>query len=141
MAHVTCLAAARHELLKRHGWDVEQNGLSGAPAIRVLASNRHGSIERAVRLLDLGARKVQDLGRRVEFRLDSNLRQPVLNQTGLRGRYEAKLEMALDLPGLVTAEPENTALISSVGRLKLEKRRVPVHLLIIDHIERNSGAN
>src|ERR1044072_2674708 len=30
MAHVTCLAAARHALLSKHGWDVERDGLYGA---------------------------------------------------------------------------------------------------------------
>ncbi len=55
MAHVTCLAAARHALLKRAGWDVERKGLSGAPPIRILSgSDRHGSVERAVRFLGLG---------------------------------------------------------------------------------------
>ena len=38
MAHVTCLAAARHRLLKRQGWDVEEAGLVGAPAIRIITS-------------------------------------------------------------------------------------------------------
>jgi glutamate/tyrosine decarboxylase-like PLP-dependent enzyme len=62
MAHVTCFAAARHALLRRHGWDSEHDGLSGAPRIRVLSSGeRHGSIERAVRLLGLGSRCVVDL--------------------------------------------------------------------------------
>jgi len=55
MAHFTCLAAARHALLERCGGDVEQNGLFGAPPIRILCSDqRHGSIERAVRYLGLG---------------------------------------------------------------------------------------
>src|SRR5580658_7932984 len=31
MAHVTCLAAARHALLERRGWNVEERGLNGAP--------------------------------------------------------------------------------------------------------------
>jgi len=61
MAHATCLAAARHELLRQRNWDVEHDGLSGAPRIRVLASNRHGSVERAVRLLGIGERNVTDL--------------------------------------------------------------------------------
>jgi glutamate/tyrosine decarboxylase-like PLP-dependent enzyme len=55
MAHVTCLAAARHSLLARRGWDVQQQGLYGAPPIRILTSaERHGSIDRALRLLGLG---------------------------------------------------------------------------------------
>jgi glutamate/tyrosine decarboxylase-like PLP-dependent enzyme len=61
MAHVTCLAAARHALLKEKGWDVERNGLCGAPPIRVLASNRHGSVERAIRLLGIGEDNAFDL--------------------------------------------------------------------------------
>ena len=55
MAHFTCLAAARHAVLERCGWDVEQKGLFGAPPIRVLSSDQHhGSIERALRHLGLG---------------------------------------------------------------------------------------
>ena len=55
MAHATCLAAARHALLAERGWDVEERGLYGAPPIRILSSDqRHGSFERAVRLLGLG---------------------------------------------------------------------------------------
>ena len=61
MAHATCLAAARHALLERQGWDVERKGLNGAPPIRVLSGQRHGSIERAVRLLGLGSDSVCDL--------------------------------------------------------------------------------
>jgi aromatic-L-amino-acid decarboxylase len=62
MAHVTCLAAARHRLLMRAGWDVEEQGLAGAPAIRILTSSeRHGSIERAVRILGFGKRAVTAL--------------------------------------------------------------------------------
>lgn len=55
MAHFTCLAAARHALLRDRGWDVECDGLYGAPMIRVLATEHcHGSIERALRFLGIG---------------------------------------------------------------------------------------
>ncbi len=55
MAHVTCLSAARHALLAKRGWDVKSQGLYGAPPIRILTSSeRHGSFERAVRLLGFG---------------------------------------------------------------------------------------
>lgn len=62
MAHVTGLAAARHAVLTRHGWNVHEDGLHGAPPIRILTSeHRHGSIDRAVRLLGLGSRSLQAL--------------------------------------------------------------------------------
>src|SRR4029450_90159 len=35
MAHVTCLAAARHHVLAAQGWDVGERGLAGAPPVRV----------------------------------------------------------------------------------------------------------
>jgi aromatic-L-amino-acid decarboxylase len=62
MAHVTCLAAARHHLLEQRGWNVEERGLSGSPTIRILASDqRHGSVDRAVRLLGLGTANMEYL--------------------------------------------------------------------------------
>ncbi len=62
MAHVTCLAAARHSVLAARGWDVAQKGLGGAPRIRILASaDRHGSVDRAVRLLGFGAEAIVSL--------------------------------------------------------------------------------
>jgi glutamate/tyrosine decarboxylase-like PLP-dependent enzyme len=56
MAHVTGLAAARSAVLARVGWNVEQDGLAGAPRIRVLVGGRrHVTIDRALRLLGLGS--------------------------------------------------------------------------------------
>jgi glutamate/tyrosine decarboxylase-like PLP-dependent enzyme len=70
MAHVTCLAAARHSLLARRDWDIEAKGLYGAPPIRLLSSNvRHASFGRAVRLLGLGHANVVDLPVDAEGRL------------------------------------------------------------------------
>ena len=70
MAHVTCLAAARHALLERRGWDVGQQGLSGAPKIRIISSDqRHGSFERAVRPLGLGTGNVEYLASDSDVRL------------------------------------------------------------------------
>jgi glutamate/tyrosine decarboxylase-like PLP-dependent enzyme len=60
MAHVTALAAARHAVLARAGWDVGRDGLSGAPRIRVLAGEeRHITVDRALRLLGLGTSSVE----------------------------------------------------------------------------------
>jgi glutamate/tyrosine decarboxylase-like PLP-dependent enzyme len=55
VAHTTALAAARNHLLGQVGHDVERDGLVGAPPIRVVAgAKRHGTIDRALRLLGLG---------------------------------------------------------------------------------------
>ena len=56
MANATALAAARHAVLEKKGWDVEAKGLQGAPVIRVLANaHHHSSVTRALRLLGLGS--------------------------------------------------------------------------------------
>jgi glutamate/tyrosine decarboxylase-like PLP-dependent enzyme len=55
MAHATALAAARNHVLAEVGWDVEQQGLAGAPPIRVLAGEKvHSTLPRALRLIGLG---------------------------------------------------------------------------------------
>jgi glutamate/tyrosine decarboxylase-like PLP-dependent enzyme len=70
MAHVTCLAAARHALLAKQGIDVETDGLSGSPAIRILTSTeKHGTIVRAVRLLGLGEKNLISLQSDADGRL------------------------------------------------------------------------
>jgi glutamate/tyrosine decarboxylase-like PLP-dependent enzyme len=54
-ANTTCLAAARHAVLAKAGWDVEGDGLIGAPPIRILCGEQaHATIDTALRLLGLG---------------------------------------------------------------------------------------
>jgi glutamate/tyrosine decarboxylase-like PLP-dependent enzyme len=60
MAHATALAAARNHLLAKAGHDVERDGLAGGPPIRVIAgAKRHGTLDRALRLLGLGTASVR----------------------------------------------------------------------------------
>ncbi|MFZ0593409.1 MAG: aminotransferase class V-fold PLP-dependent enzyme [Bryobacteraceae bacterium] len=60
MANFTALAAARHRVLSDVGWDVEANGLFGAPGIDVLVGDEaHYTINLALRLLGLGAGRVR----------------------------------------------------------------------------------
>lgn len=55
-ANTVSLAAARHSVLAAAGWDVEHDGLLGAPRVRVVANGeRHITIDRSLRLLGLGA--------------------------------------------------------------------------------------
>ena len=56
MAHVTCLAAARQGVYERAGWDLREQGLAGAPPLRVVVgASRHVTVTRALRLLGIGA--------------------------------------------------------------------------------------
>src|SRR5215210_5636384 len=55
MANFTALAAARHGVLEAAGWDVEAEGLAGAPPVRIVAGEeRHVTIDRALRFLGFG---------------------------------------------------------------------------------------
>ncbi len=59
MATLTALAAARHALLARAGWDVEADGLFGAPELRVVVGDEvHVTVVKALALLGLGRDRV-----------------------------------------------------------------------------------
>jgi glutamate/tyrosine decarboxylase-like PLP-dependent enzyme len=59
MANFTALAAARHALLARAGWDVESEGLFGAPPITVVVGEEvHPSLLKALGMLGLGRKRV-----------------------------------------------------------------------------------
>ena len=59
MANFMCLAAARHALLSRADWDVEENGLFDAPPIRVVVGDEvHVSLLKALALLGFGRARV-----------------------------------------------------------------------------------
>jgi len=74
IANFTCLAAARHDVLRRAGWNVERDGLHGAPPVTVIVGEeRHETIDLALRFLGLGEERstvvpVDDQGR---IRLDA----------------------------------------------------------------------
>ena len=72
MANFTCLAAARHRLLAEQGWDVEADGLWGAPPLTVVVGEEaHSTLLQALALLGLGRERV--------------VRVPVDDQGRLRG--------------------------------------------------------
>lgn len=59
MANFTCLAAARHAVLTAAGWDVESQGLFGAPPVTVVAGAEvHVSLLKALAMLGLGRDRV-----------------------------------------------------------------------------------
>src|SRR5580700_1201419 len=73
MANFTCLAAARHPLLERAGWNVEENGLFGAPPLTVVVSDEvHVSVLKALAMLGLGRTRVTRLATDEQGRIKSD---------------------------------------------------------------------
>lgn len=59
MANFSALASARHAILARSGWNVETDGLFGAPPINVVVSQEaHASVHKALSLLGMGRDRV-----------------------------------------------------------------------------------
>jgi glutamate/tyrosine decarboxylase-like PLP-dependent enzyme len=59
MAHFTALASARRSVLARAGWDVESDGLFGAPAVKVVVGDEvHPSLLKALGMLGMGRERV-----------------------------------------------------------------------------------
>jgi len=60
MAVVCCLAAARYRICTDADWDVNEQGLSGAPEIRIVASRHiHSTVLKAIALLGFGTSRIE----------------------------------------------------------------------------------
>ena len=106
MANFTALAVAVREVLRRAGWDVDADGLWGAPKVRVLVGGeRHGTIDRALRFLGMGTGSI------VPVEADGQGRMVV---PALRAALAAE-----DGPAIVCAQVGNvnTGAIDPVGEL------------------------
>src|SRR5437588_6721480 len=94
MANFTALAAARHALLGKLGWDVEQQGLFGAPAMTVITSDEsHVSIFASLQMLGLGSGQV--------------VRVPTDDQGRMRSDQLQSILAGIQTPVLVCAQAGN----------------------------------
>ena len=118
MASFVGLAVARTELLRAIGWDVELDGLTGAPSIDVMVgAERHGTIDRALRMLGFGTKQIRII------------------EADREGRMLAeRLELAGESPLIVCAQAGNVngggcdPLSAIAERVAEAKRRRPVWL-------------
>ncbi len=100
MANFAALAAARHAVLERVGWNVERDGLFGAPAVTVVVGEEvHPTLLKALGLLGLGR------GRALVVPADD------------QGRMRADLLPPLSGPAIVCAQAGNvnTGALDPVG--------------------------
>jgi glutamate/tyrosine decarboxylase-like PLP-dependent enzyme len=90
MANFCALAAARHAVLKRAGWNVEADGLFGAPPITVIVgAEAHPSLIKALGMLGLGRNRT--------------IKVPVDSQ----GRMRADVLPAISGPTIVCTQAGN----------------------------------
>ncbi len=94
MANFTGLAAGRHALLATAGWDVERDGMAGAPPMHVVVgAERHATVDAALRYLGLGSGTARVVG--------------VDAQGRMRADALAETLAGLDGPVLVCAQAGN----------------------------------
>jgi glutamate/tyrosine decarboxylase-like PLP-dependent enzyme len=94
MANFTALAAARYEMLRRSGWNVNEQGLWGAPRIEVIAGGHvHVTVLRALRYLGMGASTVRLAEADDQGRMRPESLQKLLDQ--------------MDAPAIVCAQAGN----------------------------------
>lgn len=76
------LLAGRNTLLQRQGWDVAENGLFGAPSIRVVMSKQaHGTVRKALAILGIGQQSIEWLPYDNQGRLLPDMLPPLDNRT------------------------------------------------------------
>ena len=60
MANLCGLAAARFQILNKLGWDINLNGLNGAPNLRIIAHEQlHASVKKTLSMLGFGQKSVE----------------------------------------------------------------------------------
>lgn len=96
MANFTCLAAGRHEVLRRAGWDVERDGLQRAPRVTVVVGDEvHISTVGSLRMLGFGTGEL--------------VRVPVDGQGRMRPDGLAAALAGIDGPCLVCLQAGNVS--------------------------------
>ncbi len=114
MANFTCLAAARHAVLERAGWDVEADGLVGAPPVTVIVGEEaHATVLTALGYLGLGRER--------------NVRVPTDDQGRIRTDRLADAIERVDGPLIVALQAGNvnTGAFDDAARALQAIRRHP----------------
>ncbi len=82
VANFTALAAARHAVLRRAGWNVEADGLFGAPPITVIVGEEaHPTLFKSLGLLGLGRSRVTRVPVDGQGRLRADFLPPITGPT------------------------------------------------------------
>ncbi|RRA49853.1 aminotransferase class V-fold PLP-dependent enzyme [Acidipila sp. EB88] len=79
---LACIAAARRSILARQGWDVDDNGLTGAPEVEIVISETaHITVKKALRVLGFGLKRIHVVPCDPFGRLDPSQLPPLSDRT------------------------------------------------------------
>ncbi|MCY4465530.1 MAG: aminotransferase class V-fold PLP-dependent enzyme [Chloroflexi bacterium] len=82
LASLCGLLAGRNALLTRAGWDISQQGLFGAPALRVvMSSSAHATIRKALAMLGIGTAQIELVPADAQGRMDAKTLPPLDERT------------------------------------------------------------
>lgn len=74
MANFSALVAARHALVRRMGWNAEEDGLFGAPEIKVVVSEEsHSTVFKALQMVGFGRNRVHKVPTDAQGRMRTDL--------------------------------------------------------------------
>jgi uncharacterized protein (TIGR03435 family) len=73
--------------------------------------------------------------------MGSQLGAPVHNDTGLTGKYDFELKWSWQPPKCGDNAPDFITAIEEQLGLKLEKKKVPVDMVVVDHAEKTPVGN
>jgi len=122
MASFTALAAGRHRVLERAGWNVEEDGLQGAPEIAVVVGGEaHVTIHVSLQMLGLGRNRVHRVDADEQGRMRPDRLREVLAGLG-------------DRPVLVNAQAGNvnTGAFDPLPEIVAAVRELPNAWLHVD---------
>jgi glutamate/tyrosine decarboxylase-like PLP-dependent enzyme len=122
-ANTVALAAARHHVLAREGWDVERRGLASAPPIRVLASEeRHVTLDRSLRFLGLGTDAVTPISAGRNGAMDAGALRAEVE------RADGPLVIAAQAGNVNTGACDDLAAICDAAQLPNRRSNAWVHV-------------
>jgi glutamate/tyrosine decarboxylase-like PLP-dependent enzyme len=138
VANFTALAAARHAVLARAGWNVEADGLFGAPPISVIAGEEaHPSLLKALGLLGLGRSRIVRVPVDDQGRMRAELLPEIAGPTILCLQAGNVNTGASDpLAALIEAGQRHGAWVHVDGAFGLWAKVSPRHRAQVESVER-----
>lgn len=137
VAHITALAAARHTVLAKAGWNVEADGLFGAPPITVVVSaEAHPTLHKALGVIGLGRNRVIKVPTDAQGRMRADALPPIHGPAIVCAQVGNVNSGACDpMPALVAYARKHGAWLHVDGAFGLWARVAPTRAHLVEGVE------